>query len=138
MIKIYISDLAFPIFKENCISKLQLSKTENYKNLYTNSGIYKVQNNKIFKYIINIKNNQIKYINNIELICDLSTITFKEVVSQIPHDYNLSEITKKYYSFNNNSSIYFIILYENNNIIDVFIETKDLNFIDDPIITFLS
>ena len=138
MIKIYISDLAFPIFEKNCINKLHLFKTEYYKNLYTNSGIYKVQNNKILKYIINIKNYQIQYINNIELICDLSTITFKEVSSQIPNDYNLNEITKKYYYFNNNPNIYFIILYENDNIIDVFIETKNLNFIDDPIITFLS
>ena len=148
--KIYINNLNLDIideiselFKENFI------KTDNYIELYTNEGVYRIEDKSIYFLDINDKDIQQfeKYYNNFTLIVDMSFYN-KKITSSIHGESHLSfQITEKHYKLNNSSSVSLVIKYnlDKTKLIpsDIYFESdKDINindiFIKKEIIEFLS
>lgn len=148
--KIYINNLNLDIideiselFKENFI------KTDNYIELYTNEGVYRIEDKSIYFLDINDKDIQQfeKYYNNFTLIVDMSFYN-KKITSSIHGETHLSfQITEKHYKLNNSSSVSLVIKYnlDKTKLIpsDIYFESqKDINindiFIKKEIIEFLS
>lgn len=148
--KIYINNLNLDIideiselFKENFI------KTDNYIELYTNEGVYRIEDKSIYFLDINDKDIQQfeKYYNNFTLIVDMSFYN-KKITSSIHGETHLSfQITEKHYKLNNYSSVSLVIKYnlDKTKLIpnDIYFESqKDINindiFIKKEIIEFLS
>ena len=148
--KIYINNLNLDIideiselFKENFI------KTDNYIELYTNEGVYRIEDESIYFLDINDKDIQQfeKYYNNFTLILDMSFYN-KKITSSIHGETHLSfQIAEKHYKLNNSSSVSLVIKYnlDKTKLIpsDIYFESeKDINindiFIKKEIIEFLS
>ena len=148
--KIYINNLNLDIideiselFKENFI------KTDNYIELYTNEGVYRIEDESIYFLDINDKDIQQfeKYYNNFTLILDMSFYN-KKITSSIHGETHLSfQIAEKHYKLNNSSSVSLVIKYnlDKTKLIpnDIYFESQkdiDINdiLIKKEIIEFLS
>lgn len=148
--KIYINNLNLEIINDlSDILQENLIKTDNYIELYTNEGIYRIEDKKI--YFLEAIDKDIKVINNYHknysIIVDPSF--YKEYsVSSIYGDSHLSlEIKQHSYKINSASEIKLIISYISNKdkLIpnDIYFESSkdiDINdiFIKKEIIEFLS
>ena len=87
MNKLYIKNLDLNLFYQKCNSNF-IKITENtFVSLYSESGIYKIENNILYK--INFKNQDIKkiFIQNQEIWIDLSQSYYKKIFSQFPNNY---------------------------------------------------
>lgn len=110
--KIYINNFNLDILNEiNSIFKDNLVSSETYIELYTNEGIYYIDNKDI--YILDIVDKDIKqynkFYNDFTLIVDSSYIN-KSPTTSIFGQTHLSFETKKcYYKLNNNSNISLVI-----------------------------
>jgi hypothetical protein len=148
--KVYINNFNLEILDDiSNLFKDKLVDTKNYIELYTDEGIYNIENKDIF--ILNVIDKDIKiyekYYNNFTLITDPSYFNKKKITS-IHGETHLSFKTKKnYYKLNNNSDIYLVIkyYYKSNNFIpnDIYFKINreiDINdiFIKKEIIEFLS
>lgn len=148
--KIYINNFNLDLLNEIAEQfKNNLINTESYVKLYTNEGIYRIENKNI--YMLDTIDKDIKkynnYYNYYTLIVDSSYFR-KNIVSCIHGDKHLSFQTKKnIYKINKNSSVQMIIkyIYKNERIIpnDIYFELNidiDINdnFIKKEIIEFLS
>ena len=150
--KIYINNLNLDII--NDISELfkeYLINSETYIKLYTNEGIYRIEDKQI--YFLDVCDKQIKivedYYNNFTLVIDPSFF-HKQVCSSIHGETHLSfQIFKKYYKLYKSSNISLIIKYLSNNINqkltpnDMYFEcNKDIDindiFVKNELIEFLS
>jgi len=138
--KVYINNFNLEILHDiSNVFKDNLVDTKNYIELYTNEGIYNIENKDIKIYE--------KYYNNFTLITDPSYFNKKNITS-IHGETHLSLKRKKnYYKMNNNSDIYLVIkyYYKSNNFIpnDIYFKINrdiDINdiFIKKEIIEFLS
>jgi len=148
--KIYINNLNLDIMdKISELFKENLNKTNNYIELYTNEGIYHIEDNIIYFLDINDKDIQKfeKYYNNFTLIVDMSFYN-KKTTSSIHGETHISlQIIEKYYKLDIFSPISLVIKYNLNKTklipIDIYFESyKDINindvFIKKEIIEFLS
>lgn len=148
--RIYINNLNLDITNELLeIFKENLIKTENYVELYTNDGTYRIDDKTIYLLDVTDKSIQIfeKYYNNFTLIVDTSFYN-KKITSSIHGETHLSfQITEKHYKLDNSSSISLVIKYslDESSLIpnDIYFETqKDINigelFVKKEIIEFLS
>lgn len=148
--KIYINNLNLDLLKDiSELFKEYLINSETYIKLYTNEGIYRIEDKKI--YLLDSCDKDIKiinnYYNNFSLIIDPSFF-HKHNISSIHGDKHLSFQTKKhYFKIDKKSAIQLVIKYcSNNNIFipnDIYFETDidiDINdpFIKKEIIEFLS
>jgi hypothetical protein len=148
--KIYINNLNLDILNEIAeIIKDKLLNTETYIELFTDEGIYHIEDKNI--YILDTNDNIIKkyenYYNNFTIIVDTSYFNKKQI-SSIHGEKHLSFKTKKnYYKLNGNSNVYLIIkyYYDKSKLIpnDIYFELDreiDINdiFIKKEIIEFLS
>ncbi len=148
--KIYINNLNLDIINEiSELFKENLIKTDNYIELYTNEGLYYVQDKAIYLLDINDKEIQIfeKYYNNFTLIVDTSFFNKKNTSSILGETHHSFQIIEKYYKLNNSSSISLVIKYNLDKLKhipnDIYFESnKDINindvFIKKEIIEFLS
>lgn len=148
--KIYINNLNLDIINDlSDIFKEQIFNSETYIKLYTNEGIYRIEDKKIYLLDSCDKNIEIlkNYYNNFTLIVDTSFF-HEHICSSIHGDNHLSFQTKKNcYKINPSSEIQLVIEYILNNgkfvPNDIYIESqKDINinelFIKKEIIEFLS
>ena len=148
--RIYINNFNLDIMdKISELFKEHLIKTDNYIELYTNEGIYRIEDKII--YFLDIIDNDIqkfeKYYNNFTLIVDTSFYN-KKNTSSIHGETHLSfQIIEKYYKLDIFSPISLVIKYNLNKTklipIDIYFESyKDINindvFIKKEIIEFLS
>lgn len=139
--KIYINNLNMVILNDLFeLFKHYLIKNEIYTKLYTNEGIYRIENKKI--YLLHTCDKDIKIINNyydnFTLIVDPSFFN-KENVSSIHGDTHLLFQTKKYYfKIDKNSVIQLVIKFcsTDNAFIpnDIYFETDENIDINDSII----
>jgi hypothetical protein len=139
--RIYINNFNLDIL--NDISELfkeYMIKTETYIELYTNEGIYHIEDKKIYFLDTCDKDIKIvdKYYNNFTLIADPSFFQ-KQYCSSIHGDTHLAiKTTEKYYKINPSSEIQMVIKYilNEDNFIpnDIYFETENNIDINEPFI----
>jgi hypothetical protein len=116
--KIYINDLNLDILNDIAeILKVYMINSETYIKLYTNEGIYNIEDKKI--YSLDACDKEIKilknYYKNFTLIIDYSFF-HKHICSSIHGETHLSFQTKKYYyKINPSSELQLVIKYISNN-----------------------
>lgn len=148
--RIYINNFNLDILNDiSDIFKEYMTNSEIYIELYTNQGIYRIEDKNI--YFLDTCDKDIKifdrYYNNFTLIVDPSFFN-KNICSSIHGDSHLPLKTKKnYYKINPSSEINLVVKYilNDDNFIpnDIYFESeKDINindvFIKKEIIDFLS
>lgn len=148
--KIYINNFNLDLLNDiSEIFKEFLINSETYIKLYTNEGIYHIEDKKI--YLLDPCDIEIKifnnYYNNFTLILDPSFFHKRDYPSIHGETHLSFHIVKKYYRFNKSSNISMIIEYLlNNNKLtphDIYFESNkdiDMNnlFVKNEIIEFLS
>jgi len=148
--KIFINNFNLEILNDiSDIFKEHLINTETYIKLYTNEGIYRIEDKKI--YLLDTCDKDIKMIDNyhknFQVIVDPS-FYYKHLVSAVHGENHLSfQIVKKTYKLNPSSEVELAIKYISDNGIfvpnDIYFEfNKDVDindlFIKKEIIEFLS
>ena len=144
--KIYINNFNVTIIN-NIANKFKtnLVKTYTYIHLYTNEGIYMIDNKNT--YLVTITDKDIKiynnYYNNISFIVDSSIYDKNKVTSINGNDHLSFQIHKYIYKINTSSVVQMIIEYSNKIPNDIYFEiNKDVDINDDlikkEIIEFLS
>lgn len=144
--KIYINNFRITDLKstQKHLSDL-LINTQNYIELYTNSGIYNIDNKNIF--FLEPKDGDINvyknYVNNTTLIVDHSYFEKKIDIGVIGSDHIHNKITKQIYRLNKKSKIHFIIEIVDNAKHNIYFESEDKIdikelFVKQEIIEFLS
>lgn len=125
MNKLYIKNLDQNLFYTKCYSNFKKITENTFLSLYSAYGIYKIENNTLYK--INFKNHDIKkfMIHDQEIWIDLSQSYYKKIFSQLPNNYNSIQQKIIKYKSDNFKDYYFCILFEDENIIDTYIEFKD-------------
>ena len=123
-------------------NKIDLEKLSNYKPvniqykmIYSDGGIFKIENSIIYHFIIKKEYSKMVLCNTRELFCDMSEILYDKT-NYIPLNHKLIEINK--YKYKVNSKIYFIIEYVNKKIYNIYFETPNydnivINTIDEII-----
>lgn len=135
--KLYISDLDINKIDINLINKYLCNEID-YTLLYSYSGIYKIINNKLYKFIIKDKEIEKYNIDNINCLIDHSEIIYDEYY-QIPIDHYEYKNKLLEYELGKKSPIKLIIELHNNSIIDFYFLFKNKNDnIEDHILSFLS
>ena len=115
---------------EEKLSNLKVNCTlKKYKEIYTNTNIFNIKNNKIVRINIEDLPGEKIIFNNIHIYIDRSKITETEV-SIIPFNYIEREITIKMINYNQDKEITFCLKYINNKISDLYFETKNEIFDD--------
>lgn len=128
--KYYIADI-----KVFDIEKMKLSscikKERNYTLIFSLSGIFRIDKNKFQK--LNHKHKQINHIklNNLNILEDLSEITYSDV-SQMPTEHFSKKIKEETYTMREKALLKFIIVKNNEEIIDFYFESEEL--ISNPLI----
>jgi hypothetical protein len=125
MNKLYIKNLDQNLFYTKCYSNFKKITENTFLSLYSAYGIYKIENNTLYK--INFKNHDIKkiMIHDQEIWIDQSQSYYKKIFSQLPNNYNSIQQKIIKYKSDNFKDYYFCILFEDENIIDTYIEFKD-------------
>lgn len=124
MYRIYVKDIKINNLVDKIKKNLTLNKKEIYKLLYSDEGIYKIQNNIVYRGSLKIKNIIVQAICENEVYIDPSITTYSKIDSQMPSNYNLININKFYYKMDNDPDFNFIVIEEDNLIVDAFIETN--------------
>ena len=125
MNKLYIKNLDQNLFYKKCYTYFNKITENIFVSIYSDNGIYKVENNSLYK--INFKNHDIKkiFIQGKEIWIDLSQSYYYNIFSQLPNNYNFIQQKLIKYKSDNFKDYYFCILFEEDNIIDTYIEFKD-------------
>ena len=125
MNKLYIKNLDQNLFYKKCNMNFKKITENIFLSLYSSYGIYKIENNTLYK--ISFKNHDIKkiMIQDQEVWIDLSESYYKKIFSQLPNNYNSIQQKLVKYKSDNFKDYYFCILFEEDNIIDTYIEFKD-------------
>lgn len=110
--KIYIEGYEPQSLTKQIFNKLDeyYKFSKNYVQLYSSSGIFNIDNNKIYKQIATDK--PIKYYKfdeNVNLIVDGSFFEEENVLSQIPMHNHYKKYTQFNYCFGDDSKLYFIV-----------------------------
>jgi hypothetical protein len=107
--KIYIDEYD-PLNLKNKLNVLDhyFLKSSNYIEIYSDNGIYHINNNYIYKTVIVQDNIEYKQLNNIKFIIDKSKYT-KQIINNIPLNHINFTIYKFEYCINEKSKIKFII-----------------------------
>tara|TARA_B100000886_G_scaffold340367_1_gene309485 strand:+ start:3995 stop:4501 length:507 start_codon:yes stop_codon:yes gene_type:complete len=126
IMKIYIHENLSNIYLDN-LKNLEkyLVKTVSVKDIYSCSGLFKIENNKKLSQII-IHDGDIykydNYINNLSMILDKSIVKkIDRDPSHISNNHDTVDYIQNYYSFQEKSPLYLVIeLYKNKELKDVF------------------
>lgn len=122
---IYFPNVPVASFQEICKDSMILDKTVDETQFYSSSGIFTLRNDKIYKYIY--KPTQIETIEKEDMMLykDKSEISYKEIYSQLPCDYNIIQINKKIYRMKQYCPAVFVIVYKDNILYDCYMETSE-------------
>ena len=106
-----------------------------FKMIYSDGGIFRIENDSISKLNITDIDIETIHINNVTLLVDKSIVSRENGQTTIPYKHNLVEINEIIYKKNKNSIISLITHYNKNEMIDVFFEVNnnilDNNIMDD-------
>lgn len=97
-------------------------QTKQYKIIYSDDGIYKIYDSNIHHFIIKKEASKTIYCQAGKFQCDMSEISYDKI-NYIPFNHKLIDITQYKYKVNN--KIYFVIEYVNNDIYNVYFDTRD-------------
>lgn len=147
--KIYINNLNLDIINNIIdIFKDYLVYSENLLNVYTDQGIYMINDKDVFLLTPIDKDIQMfeNYYKNFTLILDPSFLNKEQTTSVNGETHLMIKIKKDYYKINKKTDIQMIVEYNNNNKLvpnDIYFEidkNNDINelFIKNEIIEFLS
>lgn len=138
--KIYIKDLDINS-SINTKNLYKISKMYNY--IYSDHGIYLIQNNQVNKLIPNDMQMETYKLNDIDFIVDYSHYTFRKDYS-IPYDHIVQTIEKNMYTHDDSSVVSLVIEKNMDKIMDVYFEVSTTSqhkfgkVIEDDIIKYLS
>ena len=138
--KIYIKDF-IPKNIETSLNSINLIKKINeYKDIYSNDGLFRIQNDNVYQLTPNdIPIENFEY-NNIDFILDKSKYDRKNVYC-IPFNNKVYCIKQIEYKLDSKSQIILILEYHNDNINDMYFYTYENilnNILKDSIIEYLS
>ena len=126
--KIYILDFIPKINEniENLLNK-QHKKVNNYKDIYSIEGIFRIQNNIVYQLIPeDVPTEKFKH-NNINFILDKSKYIFRKNIYCIPYNHIVYNIQQIEYKLDYKCKISLIIEYHDNKIIDIYFYTNEEN-----------
>jgi len=101
-----------------------IPKKTRYQMIYSEEGIFRIQNNRIFKLIPQDIAAECFNYNNIEFIIDKSSYTFRKDIYSIPYKHIFYDIEQFEYKLQN-SDISLIVDYNKNKILDIYFYTKN-------------
>lgn len=139
--KIYIKDLLLEHISVQKIESLPCFITK-FKEIYTEEGLFRIKGNKISQLDFidkTIKTKNLK--NNITILIDESYFIVNEKCNRIPYKHYILEVLKKEYKLYPNSNLGLIVIYHDNDLYDLYFETKENvlnNNHENDILTFLS
>ncbi len=123
MVKIYIRDIKKHIFNDNLINKHKI-RNDQYYYLYSDTGIFKIYNEKIYKLKTDDSNVDKKIVNGVDLYFDYSKSRENEVYN-IPFSSKQLFITRDVYSLRNNSKLKLNIEKNKDKLFDVYFTSDD-------------
>ena len=109
----------------------------NFKIIYSNDGIFKINNNTINRLNITDKSIESLTINGITLLIDKSNISLTSNITTIPYSHKCIEINEIKFKETTKSTLSLVIHYNKNKIIDLFFEYND-NILDNNTINTLN
>lgn len=107
-------------------SHFRLSSTSHEIKLYSQDGIYTVFNDTICKSQEN-ETVDVQSLQNIKLFITDSTVKNIPIYSQLPHDYIVQQYTIQKYISNQYKSFIIVMVYDEEELMDYYIETKECN-----------
>lgn len=121
--KYYFADIkTFDIEKMKSLYSC-IKKTKKYTLIFSLNGIFKIDKKLQQLYYKDKPNNHIKF-NKIDILEDSSEINYIDV-SQIPIEHFFQKIDEEIYIMRENALLKFIILKNNDNIIDFYFESEE-------------
>ena len=119
--KIYVKNLIPKNINIDSFTK----KITNYKDIYSNDGIFRIQNNNIYKLIP--QDIPCEYFNykNMDFILDKSNYIFRKTIYYIPYKHKVYNIQQIEYKLNTNLPVSLIVQYIYSKIIDIYFYTKE-------------
>ena len=96
-----------------------------YKNIYSNDGIFRIQNSIIYKLIPQDVTTENFNYNNTEFIIDKSSYIFRKNIYSIPYEHISCNVEQLEYKLDKNSLVSLVVLYNKNEIIDIYFSTKN-------------
>ena len=119
--KIYVGSIFLNKFNDD-----KLDKKETINNyIYSNNGVYTVNNNSILKLISNDIPIEKYSFKNYNFIIDKSKYIFRKNVYNIDYLHYIKKVKKIEYTFNNKSRVTMVIEECNNKRIDLYFETQE-------------
>jgi hypothetical protein len=110
-----------------------IKEEKNYRLIYSNDGIYKIENEILYKLSIMNENSKSIMINNKNILVDESNISYT-IVNSIPIKHVCLTIRAEYYKLNKN--VFLIIEYNQNKVYNIYF-INNSNEIDSIINTIL-
>lgn len=98
------------------------SQNKQYKMVYSDDGVFKIENSTIFYFAIKNESYKIINIKNLHLYCDMSDIIY-EKTNYIPINHKMIDINLHKYKINNNISL--SIEYVNNKIYNMYFDVTN-------------
>lgn len=138
---IYLPTVSLASFSKLCIKNLSLHVTNNEVIFYCKTGIFLLRKNIFHRMIINQKSVESFELGGIEILADMSTITYEPIYSQLPNDYEMRVIKRNNYMLAGFNDIKFVIVSNLDKNIDCYIESySNINKLDLDVIlcSFLS
>ena len=109
---------------ENINSSIH-KKSVDYCNIYSQEGLFRIQNNNVYQLIPQDIPIEKTIYNNIEFIIDKSSYIFRKNIYSIPYKHIIYNIEQHEYKLYDNSIVSLIINYCKNKIIDIYFLTKN-------------
>lgn len=125
MTLVYFPNVPIDTFQEKCKNGMMLHKTVDETSFYSSAGIFTLRNNEIYKHIYKPKPIETIQQENIVLYKDNSVISYKEIYSQLPSDYNMINIKKYIYCIKPDYLVFFVIVFKDNILYDCYMETSE-------------
>ena len=122
--KIYILTNLKKINIKN-LNNLYQTKVLEYQNIYSSEGIFRIQNNNIYKLIPKDYPIQKITYDTIDFIVDKSNYKFTEIMYYIPYNHIKYDIKEIQYKLDINSKLSLIIEYNNDNINKIYFSTNE-------------
>lgn len=119
--KIYVKNLIPKNIKVDSL----FQKTRYYQDIYSKDGIFRIQNETIFKLIPQDSPCEYFSFKERDFILDKSEYIFRKNIYYIPYKHKVYNIQQIEYKLNINIPISLIIEYINDKIIDIYFYTKE-------------
>lgn len=132
----YLPNVQIKLFHKKCVSNMNLSKCYDESIFYSSSGVFSLRNNKIYRQMYIHKPIETICFEEVLLYKDDSLISYKEIFSQIPVDYDIIKYKKYIYCAKDNDALHFVIIFKESELYDCYIEASN-NLVDNLVLKSL-